>query len=268
VEVDLNIIACVKQTPDTAAALQVSDTHVTWGESPLIVNPWDEYAIEEALLLREQYGGKATAISMGPESAKDALRTCLAVGCDESILVSDPALKGSDVTATAYALAKAIEKAGDAGLALLGRQAIDGDTGLTAAQLARHLGWTLLSQVIRIVALDAAAGTIKVERLMDEGRQVCTASLPAVISVVKGINEPRYPSFMGIRKASKANIPLWSASDLGLDGSKVGAGASAISWPEIYPMPVRESKVEMIAGDNPEQIAAGLVDRILAEKII
>jgi electron transfer flavoprotein beta subunit len=264
----LNIIACIKQTPDSAANLTVTNNHVGWGDAQLVVNPWDEYAIEEALLLKEAHGGKVTVFSMGPEGAMDALRTCLAVGCDETILVSDPALKGSDVSATAYTLAKAIEKAAGADLVIMGKQAIDGDTGLTPAQVARYLGVTYLSQVIKIVEIDPAGRSIKVERFMEEGRQVCTAALPAVISVIKGINEPRYPSFMGIRKAAKATIPVWSAADLGLDTSKVGASGSLVSWPSIYPPPVHEKKVEMISGASPEEIAKNLADKIFAEKII
>lgn len=264
----MNIIACVKQTPDSAANLSVSNSHVSWGDAQLVVNPWDEYAVEEALLLKEAHGGKVTVFSMGPEQAKDALRTCLAVGCDQTILISDPALKGSDVTATAYTLAKAIQKEGGADLILLGKQAIDGDTGLTPAQVARYLGMTYLSQVIKIIEIDPAGKTIKVERFMEEGRQVCTAPLPAVVSVIKGINEPRYPSFMGIRKAAKADIPIWAAADIGLDLEKVGAGGSPVSWPEIYPPPVHEKKVELISGASPEEIAKQLVDKILAEKVI
>jgi electron transfer flavoprotein beta subunit len=264
----LNIIACVKQTPDTAAKLQVTDKHVTWGDSPLVVNPWDEFAVEESLLLKDKTGSKAIALSMGPESAKEALRTCLAVGVDGAFLVSDPALKGSDVTATAYTLAKAIQKIGDCELALLGRQAIDGDTGLTPAILARQLGWTLLTGVIKIVDLNLQAKTIKVERVMDEARQIVTAKLPVVVSVVKGINEPRYASFMGIRKAAKIEIPVWNAAALGLEAGKIGAGAAAVSWPEIYPMPAKETAVEIITGATPAEIAANLADKLVAEKVL
>jgi electron transfer flavoprotein beta subunit len=263
----LNIVACVKQTPDSAAKLQVADQHVTWGDSPLIVNPWDEYAYEEALLLKEKFGGKAIAISMGPESAIEALKTCLAVGCDEAFLVSDPILKGSDAAATAYSLAKAVQKTGEVDLVLLGKQAIDGETGLTATMLARNLGWSLLSYVIRILDVDPANRTIKVERMMEEGRQVCTAKLPAVVSVIKGINEPRYPSFMGIRKAAKATIPVWSVADLGIDSQKVGV-SSSVTWPEIYPMPTKEMKVEFVEGESAKDIAVKLADKLMAEKVI
>jgi electron transfer flavoprotein beta subunit len=205
---------------------------------------------------------------MGPESALETLKTCLAVGCDEAFLISDPALKGSDASATAYTLAKAVQKVGDVDLVLLGKQAIDGDTGLTAALLGRHLGWTVLTQVIKVVEIDPAGKTIKVERFMEEGRQVCTAKLPVVVSVIKGINEPRYPSFMGIRKASKATIPVWGAADLGLDTSKVGKAGAFVAWPEVYPMPVKETKVELIEGSSPQEIAAKLADKLIGEKVI
>ena len=264
----MNIVTCIKQTPDSAAKLQVENNKVSWGESPLIVNPWDEYAYEEALLLREKFGGKAVALSMGSETALEALKTCLAVGCDEAYLVSDPALTGSDASGTAYSLAKAVEKVGEVDLVLLGKQAIDSDSGLTATMLAKHLGWSLLTYVIKIVEIDPAAKTVKVERLMEEGRQVCTAKLPAVISVVKGINEPRYPSFMGIRKASKATIPVWSAADLGLDTARLGADHAAIAWLDIFPPPVKETKVEMISGDSPQAIAATLADKLMEDKVV
>ena len=264
----MNIIACIKQTPDSAAKLQVENGKVTWGDAPLIVNPWDEFAYEEALLLREKHGGKVTALTMGPEAAKEALRTCLAVGCDEALLVSDSAFEGSDENATAYILARAVEKVGGVDLVILGRQSIDGETGLTPAELAGQLGWTLLTHVIKIAEIDPAGMTIKVERLMEEARQVVTAKLPAVISVVKGINEPRYASFMGIRKAAKVTIPIWGASDLGVDKSKVGTAGSVVSWPKVYAPPAKVVKVEIVTGATPQEVAANLADKLVAEKVI
>ena len=264
----MNIVVCVKQTPDTAATVDVKAGHVTWGDSPMITNPWDEYAVEEALRLREKHGGKVTAMFMGPENAREALKNCLAMGCDEAVLVSDPALKGSDARATSFALSKAVAKIGDVDMVLLGRQAVDGDTGLVPAQLGRHLKWTTLTYVAKIVELDPTAKTIKVERMLDEGKQVCAAQLPAVVSVVKGINEPRYPSFMGIRRAGKTPIPVWSAADLGLDALKIGLAGSAVTWPEIRTIPPRAVKVEMIVGDTPEEIAVRLVDKLMAEQVL
>jgi electron transfer flavoprotein beta subunit len=263
----LQIVVCIKQTPDTAASVLVKDGHVGWGDAALVVNPWDEYAVEEAIRLKEKHGGKVTAISMGPESAKEALKTCLAMGCDEAVLISDPVLKGSDVAATAAVLAAAVKKIGDVDAALFGNRAIDGDTGLMAVAVAAKLGWNALTYLSKIEQLDPGAKTISVERSLEEGRQLCTSTLPAAISVVKDINEPRYPSFMGIRKAAKANIPIWAAADLGLDAATVGAAGSAVAWPEIYPLPPREGSVEIIDG-TPEEIAVKLADKLIADKVI
>jgi electron transfer flavoprotein beta subunit len=264
----MHVVVCVKQTPDTAASLSVENEHVSWGDAGLVVNPWDEYAIEEGLRLKEKHGGKATALSMGPESAREALKTCVAMGCDEAILISDPALKGSDALATSYVLAKAIEKLGDVDVVLFGKQAIDGDTGLVPAGVARRLGWALLTYTSKITEFDPAAKTIRVERALEEGRQIVSAKLPVVIGTVKDLNEPRYPSFMGIRKAAKAVIPVWSAADLGLEAARVGAAGSAMRWPKVYPPPAREGSVEMIEGASPEEIAARLADKLMADKVI
>jgi electron transfer flavoprotein beta subunit len=263
----MHVVVCVKQTPDSAAKVGVENGKVAWGDSSLVVNPWDEYAIEEAIRLKEKHGGKATAISLGPDSAKEALKTCLAMGCDDTILISDPALKGSDALATAYVLAKAIEKFGDVDVVLFGKQAIDGDTGLVPIAVARRLGWSPLTYTIKIAEIDTAQRTIKVERLLEEGKQIVTGRLPAVIGTVKDINEPRYPSFMGIRKAAKATIATWSAADLGCDPAKIGATGSAVHWPKVYPPPARQGTVEMIEG-APEEIAARLADKLMADKLI
>jgi electron transfer flavoprotein beta subunit len=263
----MHVVVCVKQTPDSAAKVGVENGNVTWGDAGLVVNPWDEYAIEEAIRLKEKYGGKASAISMGPETAKDALKTCLAMGCDEAVMISDPALKGSDALATSYVLAKAIEKFGDVDVVLFGKQAIDGDTGLVPVGVARRLGWPPLTYTIKIAELDAAAKTVKVERLLEEGKQVATSRLPAVVGTVKDINEPRYPTFMGIRKAAKAVITIWTAADLGCDPAKVGPSGSAMSWPQVRPLPARQGAVELMAG-TPEEAAAQLADKLLADKVI
>jgi electron transfer flavoprotein beta subunit len=263
----LHIVVCVKQTPDSAAKIGVENGHVSWGDASLVVNPWDEYAIEEAIRLKEKHGGKATAISMGPESAKEALKTCIAMGCDEGVLISDPALKGSDALATSYTLAKAVEKMGDVDVVLFGRQAIDGDTSLVPLGVARRLGWPPLTYTSKIAELDPAARTIKAERLLEQGKQIVTSKLPAVVGTVKDINEPRYPSFMGIRKAAKAPIPTWTAADLGCDPAKIGVAGSAMRWPKVYPPPAREGAVELVEG-TPEEIAAKLADKLIADKVI
>ncbi|MFP3854363.1 MAG: electron transfer flavoprotein subunit beta/FixA family protein [Anaerolineales bacterium] len=260
----MNIVVCVKQTPDTAATVTVEDGKVSWGDAPLVLNPWDEYAVEQALLTKEAHGGKVTALSLGPQEAQEALKQALAMGSDEAILISDPGLAGADSTVVSRALASAIQKLGEVDIVFFGRETVDSATGVTFAQTARFLDWPLLSLVAGIDELDPDAGSITVERLLPEGRQLVKAELPAVASVVKEINEPRYPSFMGIRKASKAEIPSWSASDLDLD-SEI---QSKVVWPEVYEPPKVETEVEMIDGETPEEKARKLADRLVEEKVV
>ncbi len=256
-------VVCVKQVPDSAARLTARDGRPDWGDAPLIINPWDEYAVETALLQQEALGGDVIAISIGAEQALETLKHALAMGCGQAILISDPALSKADSQAVARILAAAITKIGAVDLAFFGRQAIDTDTGVTAAQTARCLGWPSLTLVSAVQSLDPSAGVIRVERSIEEGRQVVSARLPAVVSVVKDIAEPRYPSFMGIRKASRAVIPAWSLSDLGLEAPK-----ALVAWPEVTAPPQREVNTEMITGANPQEIAAKLVDKILEEKVL
>lgn len=258
----MNVVVCVKQTPDSAAKISVESGKVSW-DTGLVLNPWDEYAVEEAIRLKEKHNGKATALCVGPESAREALKTCIAMGCDEAILVSDPALENVDALVTAYVLAQAIQKIGAVDVVVFGKQAIDGDTGLVPIAVARRLGWAPLTYTMSIDA-DPAAKTIKATRLLEQGKQVVTAALPAAIGTVKEINEPRYPSFMGIRKAGKATIPVWSAADAGVDTGKL---ASAVQWPSITPPPAREGAVEIIEG-TPEEVAAKLADKLIADKVI
>ena len=262
-EVALKIVVCVKQVPDSAAKVVVEDGQVTWGDAPLVINPWDEYAVEAALLQKEAQGADVFAVTMGDEGAKDALKHALAMGCSEAIFISDPELAGADSQAVAKVLAAAIQKIGDVDVTFFGKQAIDGDMGVTAAQTARSLGWPMLSLTSVIESLDPGAGTIRVARSTEEGQQVVDSKLPAVVSVGKDFAEPRYPSFMGIRKASRADIPTWSLADLG-----VSAPTSAVQWPEVSNPPAREITTEQVTGDSPQEIAEKLADKILAEKVL
>ena len=262
----MKIVVCVKQVPDSAAKVVVDGGRVTWGESPLVINPWDEYAVETALLQQEAKGGSVTVVSVGGESAKEALKHALAMGCGEAVLISDPALVKADSQAIARVLAAAIRKISQTeavDLVFFGRQAIDADMGVTAAQTGRVLGWPALTLVSTIQGVDPATRTIRVERSIEEGRQVVEAKMPATVSVIKDIGEPRYPSFMGIRKASRAEIPTWSLADLG-----EAPPEPSVEWPEVLNPPVREVRCEMITGDSPQEVAEKLVDRILAEKVL
>jgi len=265
----LHIVVCAKHTPDSEAKMSVNDAgNVSWGESPLIINPWDEYAVEEALLLRDEHGGKVTVISMGPEDALEALKHAVAMGCDEAIRIWDDECAGSDTLATSYVLAKAIEKMGDVDLVLCGKSAIDSETWQTASALAHRLEYPALMYVIKIAALDPDGKSIAVERMLEEGRQEISAPLPAVVGTTKGINEPRYTSFIGIRKAAKMEYPLWSLADIGAESDKVGASGSGVHWPQVFEPPVREGEAEIIEAETVEETAAILVEKLLAEKVI
>ena len=263
----MNIIALVKQTPDTAQLSASMDGLKLSAEGgPRIVNPWDEYTLETAIQTREEHGGKVTALCLGPPEAADALKTALAMGVDEAILVSDPAMADSDCLTSAHILATAIRKIGEFSLIVGGRAAIDGNTAATAVQIAALLDIPLVSYVAHINSLDPSSRTISAVRLLEAARETITSRLPALITVVKEINEPRYPSLIGIRKAARANIPVWGCEDLEVDASSVGAGASSIGWQSELP-PLREANVEMIDG-APADAARTLVDRLIEEKVI
>ncbi len=256
----MKIIVCVKQVPDTAAKVVVEDGRVNWGDAPLVINPWDEYAVEAALNTADATGGSVTVLSMGKEDEKEAIKHALAMGCGEAVLVSDPALAGSDGAAGARVLAAAIQKIGEVDLVFFGKQAIDTDTGTAPAMVARLLGCPALTLVS---AIDEVGETIKVQRATEEGRQMVESKLPAVISVVKDYGEPRYPSFMGIRKAARASVPVWGLADLGIE-----APVSVVSWPELLNPPAQEISNEIITGSSPVEIAEILADKIMAEKVL
>jgi electron transfer flavoprotein beta subunit len=265
----MHIVVCTKHTPDSEAKMSVDASgNVSWGTSPLIINPWDEYAVEEALLLRDKHGGTVTALSMGPEEALEALKHAIAMGCDEAVRIWDEACAGSDALATSYALAKTIEKMGDVDLVLFGKSAIDAQTWQVAPSVARRLGIPALTYVIKIVELDPGGKSITVERLLEEGRQVVSATLPAVVGTTKGINEPRYTSFMGIRKAAKMEYPVWTLADVGADADGVGQAGSGVRWPEVTMPPAREGEAEIVQGETVEESARLLVEKLLAEKVI
>ena len=255
----MKIIACIKQVPDSEAKVKAEGGQVSVGDAPLVINPFDEYTVEGALQQKEATGGTVTALCIGPESAKDALKHALAMGADEAILISDPALNDVDTLSVAKILAIAIQKIG-ADMVIFGRQTLDNGAGLTPPQTARVLGWPMLGLAGQI---KVDGGAVTVERVLEETKQTVKANLPAVLSVVQSIGEPRYPSFMGIRKASKAEIPIWSLSDLGATAS-----AAIVTRSELITPPVQETVVEIISGESSAEIAEKLADKIIAEKVL
>jgi electron transfer flavoprotein beta subunit len=257
----LKIIACIKQVPDSEAKVKAEGGQVTWGDAPLVINPFDEYAVEGALQQREANSGSTvTALCIGPESAREALKHALAMGADDAILISDPTLNELDTSGAARILAAAIQKIGGVDMVVFGRQTLDNGAGITPAQTARILGWPMLGLAGQIKVQD---GSVTVDRVIEEGRQTVSGKLPVVVSVVQSIGEPRYPSFMGIRKASKANIPIWSLGDLG-----TSAPESIIKRTELMNPPVQNTTIEIISGESPAEIADKLADKILAEKVL
>lgn len=264
----MRVVVCTKETPDTAAQVEVTPGgEVSWGDAPLVINPWDEYAVEEALQFVDRGATGTVVLGAGDEATREALKHALAMGMDQAILVSDPALEGADTLLLSHVLAQAIAKLdGDdpVGVVLMGKITTDGNSGQMPAQVGRRLGWTTLTYVLKVREVDFEAGTITVERLLEEGKQVVQAKLPVVVSVLKDINDPRYPSFMGIRQASRAEIPVWSAADIELDG----AVQPRLTWSEISAPPAREGACEMIEAPTAAEAAAELARRLIDEKVI
>jgi electron transfer flavoprotein beta subunit len=270
----MHAIICIKQVPDTTEVRIDPERGTLIREGvPSIINPFDMYAIEEGILLKENHEGKATVITMGPPQALDAIKEAVAMGCDEGVLVSDRAFAGADTWATAYTLARAIRKLGEYDVILCGRQAADGDTGQVGPGIATQLGIPQLTYVFKIRELDLGGRTITVERLVEEGREVVTSPLPCLITVVKDINSPRYPSFLGIRRANKREYPTWSAEDLcndtDADAECFGLIGSPTKVVKVFTPPPREGDCTFVPlNDDPGAAADAMADHILSEKIL
>jgi len=264
----VKIALCIKQVPDTEADVKWDTPKGTLkrdGMNP-ITNPFDEFALEEALRTREKYSGEVVAITMGPEKATDLLRNALALTVNEVHRLTDDAFAGSDTYATAFILAAAIKKIGNVDIVFCGKQSTDGNTGVVSTELATILGWSPLTFVSKVREIDATNKKIVVERSIEGGIEVIEAKLPAVVSVIKGINEPRLPNLMGIRKAAKAEIPQWNADDLGVDKAKVGAAGSSTKVVEIAVPPPRGAG-EILKGEL-EDIANLVTDKLIDLKVI
>jgi len=215
----MNIAVCVKQVIDTEAEKKLDPSSWRLDRNVnFILNPYDEYAVEEALRIKEAHGGQVVVVCMGPEKATDAVRKALAMGADTGVLVSDEALAGSDAQGTSYALAEAL-KGLEWDLVLFGVRSTDGETGCVPAAVAERLGVPLLSTLAKV---EVEGSTLKVHRETEQGYVAYECPTPAVLSVIKGINEPRYPSMMGIMGAKKKPLDVKDASALSLDKSQVG----------------------------------------------
>ncbi len=241
----MNIIVCIKQVPNTADVRidPVTNTLIREGVES-IVNPFDMYAIEESIRIREKYGGKITVVCMGPLQAQDALKEAVSMGADSAVLLSDRAFAGSDTWATSYILAKALGKLAPVDLIICGKQASDGDTAQVGPGIAVNLDLPQITYVRKIEELklpdeQGKKGFIRAERLLEEGYEVVESSLPALITVVKEINEPRLPSLKGKIKASKMEIPVWNAELIDASSSRIGLPGSATEVKKIFSPPKR-----------------------------
>lgn len=261
----MNIVVCLKQVPGTTRVKVDPQTNTLIRQGiKNTVNPFDTYALEEGARVREQYGGRVIAISMGPPQTEEMLREAISVGADEAILLSDSAFAGADTLATSYTLARAIERIKQCNLIICGRQTIDGDTGQVGPELAEMLGMPFVAYVSKIEQIDN--GYIRVQRMIEEGYEVIETSLPAVCSVVKEINVPRLPSLRGLARAKKSVIPIWTTKELGIDKSMMGLSGSATRVVKVF-FPQRLHRGELLQGDLESQVGK-MVNKLRGDKII
>ncbi len=261
-------IVCIKQVAETPNQVEWDPATqvLNIDKATKILNPYDQFAVEEAIRMREQDGGKVVVLAMGPERTKEAMRECLAMGADEAVLLDDPAFEGADGLATARALAAAVKKIGEFDVILCGKRAIDGEMHQVGPRLAAMLGIPVISLVTKVVAVDWKARTVKAERVIEKGREVLEARLPLVLTAEKDMNQPRYPSLINIRKAAKKDIPTWKPADLGLDAAAIGRSGSGVRVGEIQ-MPPARSAGEVFTGDVDHAVDQ-LVERLVGTKLI
>jgi electron transfer flavoprotein beta subunit len=246
----LNIVVCIKQVPDTTDVKIDPKTNTLIREGvESIMNPFDRYAVEEALRLKEKHEGKVTVVTMGPPQAETILREAISMGADEGVLLSDRAFAGSDTWATSYTLANGIKALGKFDLIICGKQAADGDTAQVGPGISVHLNIPQLTYVKKVEKSES--NTITVERLIEEGYEVIEAKLPCLMTVVKEINEPRIPSLKGMMKSKKAEIKVLSAADLDVKAEYLGLDGSPTQVVKIFSPPERQ-KGEMLQGDVPD----------------
>lgn len=261
----MNFIVCIKQVPGTTQVKIDPKTNTLIREGVAsIINPFDTYAIEEGVRLKERAGGTCTVMTMGPPQAEQALRDAVSVGADNAILISDRAFAGSDTWATAQVLAAALAKTGDFDLVICGRQSIDGDTGQVAPELAECLHLPFVSYVSKVEEIKP--GYLRVRRLVEDGHEVVECPLPAVISVTKEINTPRLPSLRGMMKAKNLKLTVWTNQDLQVPEDRVGVSGSATRVVRIF-FPQRTRKSEMLTG-TPEEQVEKLVAKLREAKVI
>lgn len=262
----MNIIVLIKQVPDTTDVKIDKKTGNLIREGiPTIINPDDVHALEEALRLKEKLGGKVTAISMGPSQAIDVLQEAISMGIDEGILLTDEAFAGADTLATAYTLGRCIEKIGRYELIICGHQAIDGDTAQVGPQVAEYLD---IPQVTYVRDIAVNRKKLIAERVVEDGYEKIECSIPALVTVIKEINKPRYPNINKVMHAcnEEAEIKIWNAGDIGAKMDKTGLTGSPTNVKQVF-TPEHKRKGETLSGSK-DSIAQALLDRLKGKNII
>jgi electron transfer flavoprotein beta subunit len=250
----MNTVVCLKQVPGTTNVKIDPQTNTLIRQGiENIINPFDTYALEEGVRLKERHGGKSTVITMGPPQAEEALREAISLGADEAILLCDSAFAGADTWATAYTLSRAIARLGQYDIIICGRQTIDGDTGQVGPELAEMLDIPFVAYVSQIEEI--TDGHIRVRRMVEEGHEVIETTLPALITVAKDINAPRLPSLRGIARAKSTAIPVWDAGELGADREMIGLSGSCTRVIKVF-FPQRTCQAEILSGDLESQVAS------------
>lgn len=260
----MHIVVCMKQVPRDNSVKLNDDLSINADGIEKIINLFDEYAVEEGIAWNEQHGGKLTVLSLGSPDWTDQIRRALAMGASDSLLLSDPAFARIDTMGAAKVVAAAIRKLGDVDLILTGRNSTDDESGAFAPALARNLGWPQLTYVGKIQSVDPAAKTIVAERNLETVIETVSAPLPAVVSVIKDINSPRYPSLLKIKRVAKIEPPVWGAADLGISPDDVAPAATLSSRTPAPPRP----KGEMITGADAAAKVSALVDKLLENQVI
>ncbi len=262
----MHIVVCIKQVPDTSDVKINPETNTLIREGVVsIINPFDENAVEAALVLKEKHGAKVTVMTMGPPQAEAALRETIALGVDDVVLLSDRAFAGSDTLATSYALAKGIEKMEEKpALILFGKQAIDGDTAQVGPGVAELLNLPIITYVRRV---EIEGQLAKVERVFEDGYERMEAELPLVLTVLKEMNVPRMASLRGRMKAKKAEIKKWTAADVGADPDHCGLAGSPTKVVKIFSPPKKVGGIK-IEGTAALDAARTVVGKLKEQKVI
>jgi electron transfer flavoprotein beta subunit len=269
----MHIVICIKQVPDSTQIKIDPVTNTLQREGvPSIINPYDTFAIEGALALKDRFGGTVTVITMGPPQAKDALRKALSYGVDRAVLLSDRAFAGADTLATSFALSQAIKAVGESepvDIIMCGKQSIDGDTAQVGPGIASRLGIPQLTYVLSIDDLDLDKRQIRVQRKVETGREVIVSTLPVLITMEKDVNTLRYASLKSLLKAARQDVEVWNAASVNIDPEKVGLKGSPTQVKRIFAPPARVGgEVITIGKADPAETARVLVEKLLENKTL